>query len=250
MELALGTMPMRWVDRVLILDTCESTQDEAAQRAGGRPGLLVATVRQTAGRGRLGRVWTHHPALGLALTIALPSDLDPARLSIAAGLAAARAGSDLSGVMLGLRWPNDVVAHGPGPRWAKVAGILAERRGSLNLLGIGVNLNHAADDFPPEIRPHATSLRQLSGREAAHAEACISILKRLDESLALDPPSLSSSWGALSVLTGTRQRFIHDNHAYEGSVVSLDPAGSITLAMDDGSVASLPALTTSLVKDP
>jgi len=249
LEHALAAMPCRWVDRAVILDTCDSTQDEAFLHARGRPGVLVATVRQNAGRGRLGRVWTHQPSLGLALTVALPADLDPARVSIAAGLAAALAASQLAGRRLGLRWPNDVVLPGPGPRWAKIAGVLVERRDGINLLGIGLNLNHAPADFPPELRPRATSLRELSGRHTAHADACIAIIGHLDEALSLDSGTLSSRWTDLSVLTGTRQRFVHDNHTHEGMVASLEPAGSITLVSDDGTAISLPALTTSLVKD-
>jgi BirA family biotin operon repressor/biotin-[acetyl-CoA-carboxylase] ligase len=109
-----------------------STQDEARRRYSGTPLLLVA-ARQTAGRGRLGRPWesaSRSLAATLAFTPGWPQEAWP-RLTLAAGLAAAR----VLGDRVGLEWPNDLVV---GDR--KVGGLLTEAAAGVVTVGLGVNL--------------------------------------------------------------------------------------------------------------
>jgi BirA family biotin operon repressor/biotin-[acetyl-CoA-carboxylase] ligase len=112
------------------LGTVESTQLAAA---GLPPGDVVVADHQTAGRGRLGRRWEAPPGSGLFATFVLaPSPL----IVFAAGVAAAEA----CGEPVLLKWPNDLVLDD-----RKLGGILAEIRGGLALVGIGINLSWAPE---------------------------------------------------------------------------------------------------------
>jgi BirA family biotin operon repressor/biotin-[acetyl-CoA-carboxylase] ligase len=114
-------------------DSVSSTQRAARDLLeSGRAcvGHIVVSDQQTAGRGRLGRVWTSPPG-GLYATFIVPSDR---LLALRAGLAAARALEAL-GVAVQLKWPNDLVV---GER--KLGGILIEADADVARVGIGINL--------------------------------------------------------------------------------------------------------------
>ena len=62
----------------------------------------------------------------------------------------------------------------------KVAGVLAEAREERVVLGIGVNVNVAADELPQEVDRAATSLLVETGRELDRAELLAELLERLE----------------------------------------------------------------------
>jgi BirA family biotin operon repressor/biotin-[acetyl-CoA-carboxylase] ligase len=74
-----------------------------------------------------------------------------------------------------VRWPNDVVVGG-----RKLAGILAEVRDGAVVVGIGVNANHAADDFPADARVAPTSLRLLRGGRVDRAALLADVLEAVE----------------------------------------------------------------------
>ncbi len=133
---------------VRALEICDSTNSEVQRLAAmGMPsGLVVIADRQTAGRGRRGRVWLAEPEQGLTFSLLWRFDGSPARLaglSLAVGVALARAIDTLGIPGVGLKWPNDLLALLPtGP--AKVAGILVELsnepKATQAVIGIGINL--------------------------------------------------------------------------------------------------------------
>ena len=113
----------------------------------------VLADRQTEGRGRQGNRWESTAGAGLWLSVALPA---PAAL--APGLVLQRAMGAAAGVLdpegriLGLKWPNDLIAWRNG-RLVKLGGILGEQGGGRMILGLGVNLTSAPElpdrAFPP-----------------------------------------------------------------------------------------------------
>ena len=102
-------------------------------RAGAPDGVVVAADHQTAGRGRRGRTW-EAPA-GASLLVSVLLWPEPALVTLAAGLAAARACEAVAGVTVGLKWPNDLLVGE-----AKVGGILTEAVAGAAVVGLGVNL--------------------------------------------------------------------------------------------------------------
>ena len=79
-----------------------------------------------------------------------------------------------------IKWPNDLLLGGK-----KAAGILTEMSAEMDrvrhvILGIGVDVNQDAGEFPPELRKIATSLKIESGKEISRAELAVEILRELD----------------------------------------------------------------------
>ena len=103
----------------------------------------------------------------------------------AAGVAVTEALSGL-GIRSGLKWPNDILVQG-----RKLGGILSESRntdrGLAVVIGLGLNVNETAEDFPPELRSTAVSIRMFSGKPLQREHLLAEILNHLE-------PLLSSSW--------------------------------------------------------
>jgi len=151
------------VDRLVYLPETGSTNDELVARAASEPDFSVlVTDSQTAGRGRLGRVWIAPPGESLAISVLLRPRLpagEPLELEhfgwlpLMAGVAMARAvASVVPSGRVGLKWPNDVQVGG-----LKVSGLLAELVPSTGavVLGAGINLTIEKDELPTDA---ATSL--------------------------------------------------------------------------------------------
>ena len=114
----------------------------------------VWTTCQTAGRGRRGHTWQNAPGQALYYTILFKEPLaDPACLSLASGLAAARALEECFGVRCALKWPNDLLLGGK-----KVVGILCEGFSGAFVSGIGVNLGQTPEFFAAAGLPHGVSV--------------------------------------------------------------------------------------------
>ena len=131
--------------QIELADSAVSSNTVLLQRAalGAASGSVLAVEWQSAGRGRLGRVW--HSGLGSALTFSLLWRFEfglsaLSGLSLAVGVAMMRALEKIGVSDIGLKWPNDVLTKS-----GKLAGILIEAQGdmlgpSLVVIGIGMNL--------------------------------------------------------------------------------------------------------------
>lgn len=120
----------------VLLETVDSTQDEAGDRFAGGPVLVVAE-RQSKGRGRLDRAWVE-PDRGLFASLAFAPEWPPARyplIPLVAGLAMRQALGETLGVAVDLRWPNDLMVGAD-----KVGGVLVEADDERVVVGCGVNL--------------------------------------------------------------------------------------------------------------
>jgi len=141
-ELALGCVASYF--NLEVLDRVDSTNTLLMQRAaaGTASGTVVAAEWQTQGRGRRGREW--HALPGATLTFSLLWRFAQgagflAGLSLAVGLAIARAIARCGVQDGGLKWPNDVIWRG-----RKLGGVLIEMHGdmlgpSAAVIGIGLN---------------------------------------------------------------------------------------------------------------
>ena len=124
----------------------------------GAPGGTVITAReQTEGRGRQGRVWTAPEGKALPYSAILrPLDERHLLLPLSVPLAVCAAAEELRpDAECQVKWPNDI--------WLeerKLSGILLEAKPQEGwaVIGIGLNLTIAPDEFPPDLRQPATSL--------------------------------------------------------------------------------------------
>lgn len=217
------------------VESCLSTNDLARRLAGeGAPeGTAVVAGEQTAGRGTKGRGWYSARNKGLYVSVILrPRSPEISLLPLVAGLAAREAIDNAHGLDVLLRWPNDLVWQGK-----KLGGILCESgflgsEPDFAVLGIGININHQEDDFPPDIRVLATSIRIAAGK-AGDPEA---LLAKLLESLANwydvfcrgERRAIIGSFEAHSALNrGGGIQMLVDERLFSGTYQGLDPDGSL-----------------------
>lgn len=151
--------------------------------------LLVAE-HQAGGRGRSGRVWETPAGAALTCTFVVrprSSQESFGWLPLLAGLAAAGAVRERTGVPVRLKWPNDLMVPADedldewGP-WRKVGGILTElvplAGGPAVVVGIGVNVSQRLDELPV---PSASSLALAGGTDLDRSELLVALVGRLDE---------------------------------------------------------------------
>lgn len=154
---------------------CESTQ--LLLGPADAEGTIATTDHQTGGRGRRGRSWRDAPATSVLVSVLLrpPPSLPVPQLSLVGGVAAALAVEDALGLAAHIKWPNDIMVDG-----RKVAGVLAEAREDVVVLGIGINVNQTPDQLPGGGRVQPGSLRTVDGRAREREDVLASLLAHLD----------------------------------------------------------------------
>ena len=214
-------------------------------RAGAPAGSVAVCDFQSAGRGRLQRVWQAAAGETLPVSLLLKPRLTPEQIplcTLGAAVAAAQAIEQVCPELkAGIKWPNDVVIGG-----RKCVGILCEGafdpEGRLCvIMGVGFNGNQRV--FPPELAASATSLfleKQRQDPDAAPVilrelltaflEAAEKAADRLEEG---GLPAILPEYRARSVTIGSAVRVIAPTEEYIGQAEGMDASGS--LLVRDGS---------------
>jgi BirA family transcriptional regulator, biotin operon repressor / biotin---[acetyl-CoA-carboxylase] ligase len=223
--------------KVIHLESCASTMDEARARAGdGAPHLTTIWAEtQTAGRGRQGRVWQSQAGYGLYFTVIARINLEPERYGLIPLLVGALLCSsvrDLTGVRASLKWPNDLLA----PDGQKLAGILVERdaKSAAFLIGIGLNVR---------VQPFDLSNKNLSA--ASLEEFCegvdrvallLEVLARLaNELLEVNPKRTLELWQSQQNMLGQSVKITHmDGSSFAGIALELGPTGTLRVQTETG----------------
>lgn len=222
-----------------------STNDEAMRLASeGAPAFSVVVAdRQTAGRGRNGRVWVSPPGVGLYVSMILRPNLDIEEipvLTLLIGVSAAEAVRETTGLSTGLKWPNDVLVNG-----YKIAGILCEASlgagggAPVVIAGLGVNVNTLPQDLPERPLHPASSLAAESGRlhdRDALLDAWIAHTRHWVATLETDGATpLIARWNELDALTGTPVSIAAaDGTAVAGLDRGVDASGALRVETGNG----------------
>jgi len=217
--------------------TNELLKDLAAQ--GAPEGTLVIADEQTAGKGRLGRKWVAPPgtppsSCPCSSVPTLPPNQAP-RLTMICSLSIADAIEGLTGLSVGLKWPNDIFIRGK-----KAGGILTESGttgGHLDyvIVGMGLNVNLAVSALP-ELRGMATSLSQELGREVARLELLWGILAEIEaryDSLKRGE-SPHEEWAARLITLGREVQVTTPDAVLVGRAEGVDADGALILCLPDG----------------
>lgn len=208
--------------------------------------LAVADV-QTAGRGRGARTWTAPAGRALLLSLGFrPSWLAPERawrLGAIVALAMSDAAEEVAGLRDGsirLKWPNDMVIEAPDGRVRKLAGVLGETGGlgtadARAIVGIGINADWAAADFPAELAADMSSLREASGGRPVDRSALLEgFLGRLEaRTLALRDGMFDiAGWVERQLTTGRELTIATaDGGVVEASAIGVDGlSGALVVA--------------------
>jgi BirA family biotin operon repressor/biotin-[acetyl-CoA-carboxylase] ligase len=213
----------------LHLRETDSTNERARALAiaGAPHGMLVTAGEQRAGRGRQGRTWSA-PA-GRALLASLVLRDAPALLALASAVAVADVVSASAGVEAAIKWPNDVLLDG-----RKVAGILAEGRPQEGWVVLGIGINVAVRDFPPELAARAAGL----GLEPDAIEPVLAaLLVALGLRLAQDPAAILDAYRGRDGLHGREVRWQHGR----GVAAGVDGSGRLLVELADGGTVALDA---------
>jgi BirA family transcriptional regulator, biotin operon repressor / biotin---[acetyl-CoA-carboxylase] ligase len=242
-------LPRTFFSRVERFVSVDSTQRIVREwMESGSPEVAIAvTDEQTAGRGRLDRTWQAPPGAALLLSVGFrPVNLAVRygwRLAAVVSLAmldAAEAAAGLPDATLRLKWPNDIVAD-QGGELAKVAGVLGETvtvgdRVDWAVIGIGVNADWAKADFPTDLAPTMTSLRELArGRPVDREQLLEEFLARLEPRYeALREGTFDAAgWSGRQITTGQEVEVDVGGSRTTGRAVGVDPESG-ALLMDDG----------------
>ncbi len=171
--------------RIIVLESTRSTNDFLLRMLTPElpEGFVVFAEHQTAGRGQRGNFWASAAHQGLWFSLLLRPQLpltESARLTNWAAEAIAATIRSETGLEPRIKPPNDVYL---GER--KVAGVLVETKAGPGpawsaIVGMGVNLNQAAEDFPAELRARAGSLAMALGRRVERAAFAIALLAQLE----------------------------------------------------------------------
>ena len=219
----------KWAgQRLIFFESTGSTNPDAKRFAeeGAPHGTTVAADRQTAGRGRRGRMWESPAGRSIYFTIIIRPSFVPDKASmitLVMALSVAEAIHEMTGLDTGIKWPNDIVVNGK-----KVVGILTEmsmtpEMNEIQFLvaGVGVNVNQeSTEEFPEEIRQTATSLKIESGRQFDRAWLLARILAQFEADYETFERGLT--------LSALRDRYEARLIGRNAAVRVLDPAGEYT----------------------
>ena len=237
---ALVTAGSLWSELRVLQETGSTNADAAgAARQGAPEGLVVVAEVQTAGRGRAGRHWNAPLRSGLAVSVLLrPPPATRASwgwLPLMAGVAVVESVTQLSGLPLGLKWPNDVLVDD-----RKLAGLLAEVVEDAVVLGLGLNVTLRPDERPV---PAATSL-QIEGSHTIDREPVLRAVLRelatryrsfLDHGGDADAAGLHAAYRSASASLGQQVRVsLPGGRLVTGEVLDVDTAGRLVVRTGDG----------------
>ena len=219
-----------------------STSDRARELAeeGAGHGEVVIAEAQTAGRGRRGRTWVSPPRRNLYFSVVLRPELPPARapeLTLVASVALCDALRQ-AGVQAEIKWPNDLLVRG-----RKVAGILLELAAEPDrvqwvVIGVGVNVNARAEDFPEELRGEATSVLLERGQPAPRAllaAACLTALEAwVDTHAEQGFGPIREAWRQRSCTLGREVTVRSDGRDLAGTAEDIDEQGALLVRTPTG----------------
>lgn len=220
-----------------------STNDLIGKLAqdGVKEGVVVFAESQTKGRGRLGRHWTSPTGKGLWFSVLLRPSITPqlaTQLTIAASTALARAIASQTGITPDIKWPNDLLIRGK-----KAAGILMEVNGEIDqvkyaILGVGIDVNQDAGEFPAELRKVATSLKIEAGREINRADLAAAVLSEMERDYAQvcsgHFEALAREWRARCVTLGREVSIHMGTRDIFGRAESIDSEGALLVRTQHG----------------
>lgn len=233
---------------IIYYTVCDSTQNIASVKAreGAPHGTVVITEEQTAGRGRLERVWDSSANKGIWMSLIIRPDISPQyapQFTLVAAVAITRAIEDLTNCIPEIKWPNDILINGK-----KVTGILTELQADMDrvhsiIIGIGVNVNQTVDFFDESIRSIATSLKMETGfennRAALVAKIMFYIEKYADIYIENGFGPIKILWECYSGTIGKRIRATLLKETLEGVAIGITNDGVLQLKLDSGEVRGI-----------
>lgn len=237
-------------------DVIDSTNTRACAlaKAGAASGTIVLAKNQTAGRGRFGRNWLSAAGAGLYMSVLVrphgwQNNLSMSMLTIAAGLAVARAVEITTGVKIKLKWVNDLVFEG-----RKVGGILTELTAhppagdtqaadspkveQAIVIGIGINLSGKDVVVPLELADKIHWLEDIAFEPVDVNSLVSHIALELEQVLeglsAGQTASILDAWRGYCATLGEKVQAVVGETTLSGLAIDVTDSGALILQTPSG----------------
>lgn len=223
--------------RIICHEEIDSTNNEAKRLAmeGAAEGTVVVAESQTGGKGRLERQFFSPKGKGIWFSVVLRPKFLPQeapKCTLMAAVAVARAMTEF-GLKPGIKWPNDLLYDNK-----KLVGILTEMSAEMDginyiVIGTGINVNIAPEEFPEELRDVATSLSQMKGANLPRVKFLQAVLRALDDLYAKVQVEgfapVLKEWRQYSITLGQEVKVIgvRDGEVFYGKAADIDDEGAL-----------------------
>jgi BirA family biotin operon repressor/biotin-[acetyl-CoA-carboxylase] ligase len=249
-EIRAGLHGGMW-GRVYFFETVDSTNERALALPTSelrQSGVVLVAESQTKGRGRHGRGWISPAGRNIYLSAVLRPAFQPrdaTLLTVIAAVSSAVALRKTTGLEVTIKWPNDLFFGG-----RKIGGILTELRSgpegiSRAVIGIGMNVNSEATDFPEELRGIATSVREETGEIFSRTEIIIETLNELESwygrFLREGRFPVLEEWKRLSTTIGKKVRVVLGKEVISGVAEAIDEEGMLLVRLRTGETRKISA---------
>ncbi|MFA5846062.1 MAG: biotin--[acetyl-CoA-carboxylase] ligase [Thermodesulfovibrionales bacterium] len=229
---------------IIFFESIGSTNTAALELAekGAPHGTVVIADRQTKGKGRLGRTWVSPPKKNIYMSVILRPEIEPkdaTLLTIMTAVSCAKGVMKSTGLKAEIKWPNDLMISSK-----KLGGILTEMKSDPDgivfaVIGIGINVNSKTkNDFPPDIRGIATSIREELGKIQSRTFIIAEILKELEHwykvLLTEGRKPLFDEWKRLSSTLGRKVKVTAGDNVFTGVAEDIDRGGMLILRLPSG----------------
>ncbi len=243
-EIQSGLITKRIGNKIICFTETNSTNTVAFKLAedGAPEGTVVLADSQSRGKGRLGREWSSPPGVNLYASIILRPPvlpLEASQLTFISAVAVARTVEQVTSLKVRIKWPNDLLLDG-----RKFAGLLNEMSAETEkinfvVMGIGVNINMLAGQFPADLRYPATSLL-IEGGCVVERNSFVRILLRemdniYDRYLQEGDQPVREEWLQRSRMVGCMVNVNSSGKLISGMVTGIDQIGALLLRLADGS---------------
>ncbi|MEW6188515.1 MAG: biotin--[acetyl-CoA-carboxylase] ligase [Actinomycetota bacterium] len=232
-----------------------STNDIAKDLAirGAPEGTIVVAEGQTRGRGRLDRRWFSPPG-GIWISLILRPSMSPAdipKITLMTSVAVAKAIGEVTGLRVEIKWPNDILLRGK-----KVAGILTEMGAEtdrLNFVVVGIGINANVDIFPPDLEPHATSVRRVLGESVDRLKLLRCLLGRLERKyIRLQEgrfKGILNEWKELCATLDAQVKISTVDGEIQGKAIGVDEHGALILKLASGKTKTIYAGDVTILRE-
>ncbi len=231
-------------NKIVYKDTVTSTNTIAKDMAvkGEPEGTVIIGNHQTAGKGRLGRTWVSPSGTGIWMSVILRPDIVPTQapfITILAALAVARSIEQVAEIKPGIKWPNDIVLNKK-----KVCGILTEMSAEIErvnhiVVGIGINVNIDAEQYPEKLRNSATSIKIVTGKKIDRKQLVQRILENFEAiyiQSQTERESLLEQYRNYSLTLDHQVKVIWQNRETEGKAIEITEDGELLVETNNGKV--------------
>lgn len=225
-----------------VLRTIDSTNRYARDHVAKNElsGVVILSESQTAGRGRLGKVWASPFAANVYMSIIWRFDLGAEALqglSLAVGVGVRRSLVRLGVSGVQLKWPNDVYCEGK-----KLGGILLEvvgdpKRQCTVIIGVGINVAMpmvAAEEIDQPWTDLMSAGATKLSRNLVVANLIASIFEVLNDFPTLGFAAYRDEWESSDLFQGSQGTVSNPAGSASGTILGVDGSGALRMRLVSG----------------